>query len=56
MCTDLLVMENVEQWGVALSTNKTIETLEWKGVEADVVKKLEDFTKERTPQLTIKKW
>ena len=36
--TDLMVMENVEQWVVTLTTNKTIETLGLKGVEAEVVK------------------
>ena len=36
--TDLVVMDNVEQWGVALTTNKTLGWLSLGGVEAEVVK------------------
>ena len=36
--TDLVVMDNVEQWGVALTTNKTLGWLSLGGPEAEVVK------------------
>jgi len=50
--TDFLLMDNVEQWGVALTTNKTIETLNLEWVEAEVVEKLKGITKDN-PKLKI---
>ena len=51
--TDLVVMGNIEQWGVALTTNKTLKKLGFKGVKSEVVEKLKEITKDRTTQLTI---
>jgi len=52
-CTDLVVADNVEEWGVALMSNKTLEELYLEGVEDDVIKRLKEATKTRSPYLLI---
>jgi len=51
--TDLVVRENVEQWEAALTSNKTLRDFDLLGVEAEIVEKLREATKDRTPKLKI---
>jgi len=45
--TDLVVEDNVEQWGAALNANRTLTTLDLGGVETEIKEKLYEITKDR---------
>jgi len=49
--TNLIVSDNVAQWGDALMKNKTLTRLRLRGVGSDIVDELKAKTKGRTPDL-----
>ena len=51
--TDLLVSENVEEWGDALMKATNLTKLELHGVGSEIVGKLQERTKDREPELKI---
>ena len=53
--TDMIGLENLEQWGFALTKNNTLTKLELNGVndKDEIMSKLKEVTKDRTPKLNI---